>query len=531
MRIYGSRPKRYYPVRSAIRVVPFLALFFGLGPHLLVAQTGNQGSLLEQVRNLTDSMARTQAQLQQSQQQLDVMRQQLFVLQRQMAQTGSRVSIPELSAPTPQTSSSVSAPNASNAAAAIDDLRERQAMQQSQIATHEQSKVESESKYPVKITGLLLLNGFINTGAVDMAATPTISIPGLGSTGVSLRQTVLGFTARGPHLFGARSYADLNVDFGGNSQLGTPTTSYTGYYNVNTTLLRLRTAHAGLEWQHAGAYFSLDRPIFSPDVPTSLAAMAEPALAWSGNLWTWNPQLGITHDIGLSGSRSLRLQAGLMDVGDAPVSPVIHYASTTGATPTAAEASRWPGAEARIALVGSNPDEGNHIGFGGYFAPHLSPAGQRFDAWAGTMDARLMLPGRLELTGTFYRGEALGGLGGGAFKDFVDYVNPYSGKYYFRPLDDVGGWAQLKERFSERLEFNTAIGLDNVFARELRRYAVPGGTMYQNLARNRTYTGNVIYSPSAYLLFSLEYRYLYSSPITGMSTGSNIIGIAAGYKF
>jgi hypothetical protein len=30
----------------------------------------------------------------------------------------------------------------------------RQAMQESQIATQEQTKVESESKYPVKITGL-----------------------------------------------------------------------------------------------------------------------------------------------------------------------------------------------------------------------------------------------------------------------------------------------------------------------------------------------------------------------------------------
>ena len=65
------------------------------------------------------------------------------------------------------------------------------------------------------------------------------------------------------------------------------------------------------------------------------------------------------------------------------------------------------------------------------------------------------------------------------------------------PLDDVGGWVQLKEKTSERLEFNAAFGLDNVFAKELRPYAVFGGTMYQNLAINRTFTGNVIYTPSA----------------------------------
>ena len=55
--------------------------------------------------------------------------------------------------------------------------------------------------------------------------------------------------------------------------------------------------------------------------------------------------------------------------------------------------------------------------------------------------------------------------------------------------------------------------------------------MYQNLARNRTYTGNVIYSPKASLLFSLEYRYLESIPVIGLPAESNIIGVAAGYKF
>ncbi|MGH9595687.1 MAG: hypothetical protein ACRD3K_02705, partial [Edaphobacter sp.] len=104
-------------------------------------------------------------------------------------------------------------------------------------------------------------------------------------------------------------------------------------------------------------------------------------------------------------------------------------------------------------------------------------------------------------------------------------------RYYFRPLDDVGGWAELKEKFTERLQFNAAFGMDNAFARELRPYATPGTGTYQNLARNRTYTGNVLYSPSTYLLFSLEYRHLNSFPVLGPSMGTNIIGVAAGYKF
>jgi hypothetical protein len=95
----------------------------------------------------------------------------------------------------------------------------------------------------------------------------------------------------------------------------------------------------------------------------------------------------------------------------------------------------------------------------------------------------------------------------------------------------VGGWAQLKEKAGERLEFNAAYGMDNVFAGQLRHYYVAGGSMFQNLARNRTYTGNVIFSPSAYLLFSLEYRHLESAPVEGLPADVNIIGLGAGYKF
>ena len=108
---------------------------------------------------------------------------------------------------------------------------------------------------------------------------------------------------------------------------------------------------------------------------------------------------------------------------------------------------------------------------------------------------------------------------------------PIQAEYFYRPLNDVGGWTQLKEKWSERLEFNAAFGIDNVFANDLHRYTIPSGTAYQRLARNRTWTGNVIYSPSAYLLFSFEYRYLASAPITGASSASNIIGLSAGYKF
>jgi hypothetical protein len=41
----------------------------------------------------------------------------------------------------------------------------------------------------------------------------------------------------------------------------------------------------------------------------------------------------------------------------------------------------------------------------------------------------------------------------------------------------------------------------------------------------------VIFSPSAYLMFSLEYRHLTSYPVMGPAAASDVIGLGAGYKF
>jgi hypothetical protein len=95
----------------------------------------------------------------------------------------------------------------------------------------------------------------------------------------------------------------------------------------------------------------------------------------------------------------------------------------------------------------------------------------------------------------------------------------------------VGGWTQLKEKLSERLQFNEAFGMDQIFAKELNPFAGSTTQGYLNFARNRTWTTNVIYSPSAYLLFSFEYRRVETAPIAGRLWNSNVYGVAAGYRF
>ena len=125
---------------------------------------------------------------------------------------------------------------------------------------------------------------------------------------------------------------------------------------------------------------------------------------------------------------------------------------------------------------------------------------------------------------------ALGGLGGGGF---IDYVYRYSGgTETVVPLDDIGGWTQLKVKLTERIQLNGGYGIDNPFAQEIRDSLTPTNILpYPGLARNRAAFGNVIYSPSAYLIFSLEYRRLWTNYITGPTYSSDVIGIGAGYSF
>jgi hypothetical protein len=483
-------------------------------------------ALSDRIQKLDAAIVATQRQLEKSQRELEEMRKELSELRKEMTDgTESTVSEPTALS----RSSSQGTPD--DLAAAVQDIREQQAMEESQIATHEQAKVETVSKYPFKFTGMVLMNGFVNTVAVDQPATPAVAVPGSGTIGASVRQTIFGFDARGPRLFGANSFADLRMDFTGEPKYAASSSqSYPEYSTANSTSPRLRTVHAGLEWSRTQAYFALERPILSPDTPTSLTAIAEPALAWSGNLWAWVPQVVVTQQVTRLRSGDLQIQAALIDPADAPLSP--SYSTQTAEPASTAEQSSRPGVEARIALVGSGRDEeGNHIGAGGYFARHVTPFARTFDSWAATLDARFRLPAGLQFSGNFYRGLGLGGLGAGAYKDFAYKANPNTGGYFFKALDDVGGWAQLKEKLNERLELNAAYGMDSLFASQMRRYIVPGGTMFQNLTVNRTYTGNVIYAPSAFLLFSLEYRHINSRPITGSAVEGNIFGIAAGYKF
>jgi len=466
-----------------------------------------QDSLAGKIDRLNADVARVTAQLEQSANELRDLKLEITQLRKQ-------AKLPEDSPQTEQPDVS-----AAKLASAVEDIREKQDVVQTQLAVQEQAKVGSESRYPITIGGLILMNSFVNTRTVDVPSTPSVAYYGSGATGGSLRQSILGINATGPHIFGATSRADVHADFDGGQA--------TNDYSNTLGLLRLRTAHAELDWTNTKAFVAYDRPLISPDSPTSLTAVALPALAWSGNLWAWNPQAGVSQTLPLRSTASLQLQAALIDVADPP-NPLA-TSPPSAVIPQTSEQSRWPGLQARVSLLNAESETGTHIGAGGYFAPHLTPGGGRFNSWATTIDFHLPVFSHLDFEGNVYHGQALGGLGGGAFKDYV--YREYAGHTDLRTLDDIGGWVQAKEKVNERLEFNEAFGMDNLPAYQLLPFAIANSNSYYNLARNRTFTGNVIFKPSSYLLYSIEYRRIESSPVNAPTAASDVIGIAAGYRF
>ena len=400
--------------------------------------------------------------------------------------------------------------------ASVEQLREGSEILHSEVEQHDQTKVETASKFPVRISGVMLFTALSNSGATDnidvpiVAVAPQTNTPS-GSLSATVRQTILGLDANGPHFGNARSSAALSVDFFG----GTPY----GYTTTAAGLLRLRTAHATLEWPSRAVTLAFDRPILSPREPASWITLGEPALAWSGNLWTWSPQFEFTQNL----SRGWTGKAALID----PAAPE-KSRPTDQRTPNPAERSRQPGYEAHLGNVTALGGHAIEWGAGGYYSRQTYSYDQHLDAWAGTADWRIALTSAVELSGEFYRGRGIGGLGGGAFKDYI----PYNNYTQLRGLDDEGGWGQLKWRFSQALEANFAAGQDNAFAGELRSSDyVTGSNIYQNLARNLTAYGNLNYRPRTYLLFSTEYRRIRSWPIAGSAHDDQVFGLAAGYLF
>ena len=405
----------------------------------------------------------------------------------------------------------------------LTSLEENQQLIDSKITEQSQTKVESGSKYRLRLSGIALMNVFDNQGVVDNQDVPEVaSAPSpynsSGTFGGSLRQSQVELEAFGPDVAGAHTSANLTFDFAG----GFPEVPN----GVTTGIVRLRTGTVRFDWENTSIIAGQDPLFFSPLAPTSLASLAVPALSYSGNLWSWTPQIRVEHRINFSQGSSLLLQGGILDSlsGEAPLSAYERRA-------TYGERSGQPAYAARVSW--SLPVSGQTltVGAGGYYGRQYWGFGKSIDGWAGTTDLTLPLGKYFELTAAFYRGRAVGGLSGAIGQDVLLSESTLDSTTTVKGLDSMGGWAQLKFKPTAKFEVNGAYGQDDPFASELRMFpASPSyyGTLF---SRNSGPFVNFIYQVRSDILFSIEYRRLRTTVLDSDSYSADHVSLSLGYLF
>ena len=405
----------------------------------------------------------------------------------------------------------------------LDKIEEEQQFIDAKVNDQYQTKVESGSKYRLRLSGMVLLNLYDNRGAVDNQDFPEISTPhdlidSRRAFGGTLRQSQVGLDVFGPDIAGFHTSANVKFDFAG----GFPNTEN----GVSQGVARLRTGVIRFDGNTTSVVAGQDRLFFAPLAPTSLATLAIPALSYAGNLWNWTPQLRVEHRHDFSESSSLLFQAGILDSlsGDVPdISP--------DRQPTWGEASGQPAYAARVAWTRLVGGQKLTVGFGGEYGRQDWALNRSVDGWVATTDAAVPLGKWFALTGAFYRGRALGGLGGAIGQDVVisgPLSNPAT---LVLGLNSMGGWMQLKFKPRPKLEINGAFGDDNPFAGDLRRFS-PTGSLYGVwLSKNLSPFVNVIYQMRSNVVIAIEFRHLQTFVLNTGSTAADHVNLSVGYTF
>jgi len=489
----------------------------------------DQPEIVSKIDRLTKSLEQTQVELAESRTEIEQLRAALQEVLTRMnamapqptdtaARPGSEAATPQAGGPPPQAEEA----HGGTAQISQDDWD----ILNARVEEQRQTKVESGSKYRLKLSGIALFNAFGNFGQVDNTDLPSIAIPKViaysgGSAGASVRQSIIGLTGIGPELFGARTSADLQMDFFG----GLPS----GYGANSSGLAEVRLARIRFDWKNTSAVAGLDYPFFSPNMPTTYMTFVVPGFASAGNLWTWTPTLRVEERF--TGALSpFKIEAGFLD----PSSTTDYAANSNVRIPSGTENSRQPTYALRLSASTKSEDNPAVIGISGMYSPQKFIGNYEVAGWAGTLDWKIPLFPRAQLMGEFFTGRGLDGFGGLPLSP----LKPVDPAYYaavtapeLANLGVIGGWSQFKIKVDARNEFNIAAGTGGRNSTDLRGAAASNSFLMSVPARNEMLFANYIFRPRSDLLFSAEYRRLRTYQVTGSPNTAGQIGLAIGFLF
>jgi hypothetical protein len=395
-------------------------------------------------------------------------------------------------------------------------LEEQVEVNAAQIKEQAQTKVESDSRFRVRLFGAILMNTYLNSSDSASTDVPLIAFPNSTVTGrkrhnlgASLRQSKIGLAMSGPRVANARLSAEAEFDFWGGTPIGRTEGDVVGVF-------RIRTAWARLDWERTAIEIGQTAPIVSPLNPNSLAAVWYPGMAATGNLWQWRPHITLEHRARLAGSSELVLQGALM-----PNFNELFRSETLEGD---------PGYGGRVAFRRAlDNDRRLEIGFGGYGERRHFGFGKTVGSHALTGDWTIPLGSRLTFSGEAYAGRSinLAETAGGRIDRLYALNTPtVNAATLVRGIRASGGWAQLSWQARRDLEFNFAFGRDDPDNDDVRFGLIGNFTRF----RNQAGSANFIYQFAQNFQVSLEYRRLWTDYAPGRRT-NNHYNLAFGYLF
>jgi hypothetical protein len=368
---------------------------------------------------------------------------------------------------------------------------------------------------PIKIApyGILYFNLFDNSGGTNNGDVPLWSTAGPGSLSASGRQTRFGFRVTGLTAGKAKLSGVLEADFfGGFPAIG---------IGDNMGVLRLRQAHARLDWQKTSIVIGQDWMIFAPANPVSLASAGIPLMAASGNPWARLPQARVDWRVG-----PMLLQGGVLAPSTGDFSAAFFYQPTSGALSqvpflqgrAAWSSANWLGSN-RPASMGVSGHYGRSRVLTTAFDRELDSRGVAVDWSAG------LLP-RVTLSGEAFAGRNLAAFQAGVFQG----INPDAALGSIddgpRAIETRGGWTQLAVAVHPVLSVQATYGLDDP-----RDETLASISRRDTRRRNAAYAIGFVHRVTPQFSWSLEERHIVTHlALTGRRT-TNHINLATTFSF
>ncbi len=338
-------------------------------------------------------------------------------------------------------------------------VEERLDIQQHRIEEQAQTKVESSQKFPLRLTGMALFNAFANSKQSGGADYPVVAAPtGVGHSGATVRQTIIGLEfGSPPAIWGGKVNGSVYMDF---------------FAGATNSAFRIRTASIGIDWKDRSVVAGLEKPIFNPREPSSLAQVGISPLTGAGNLWLWLPQVRFEQEVHLTSNTSVRAQIGAVQTRE--IGP---YVGTV-----VPEAAR-PAAEGRVNFHRKLDDNRRLEIAAGFHASTTHAGGQQIPSRVFAMDWFFNPVKAIEFSGVFYTGENVAHLGSGTRQGFALYKN------YGYAVDSTGGWGQLTVHTFPRLDFHFFTGQVDDANSDLAKGSIGknllfGGNAYFRIAPN-----------------------------------------------